>query len=71
MQGISLSNLYFLCFFFCVFFFRKRLTIQEALSHPWITVRPNKKGDLAFCCGPSRDNVLTLIDVLIGNLTSV
>ena len=50
---------------------RKRLTIQEALSHPWITVRPYKKADLAFCCEPSRDNVLTLIDVLIGNLTSL
>lgn len=70
MQGISHSNLYFLYFFF-VYPFRKRLTIQEALSHPWITVRPYKKADLAFCCEPSRDNVLTLIDVLIGNLTSL
>lgn len=25
-----------------VVFFRKRLTIQEALSHPWITVSLNR-----------------------------
>lgn len=33
--------------FFCLFF-RKRLTIQEALSHPWITVRLKKEKRSCF-----------------------
>lgn len=44
--------------FFCVFSLRKRLTIQEALSHPWITVRLNKETDLAFYHEQSRDHGL-------------
>lgn len=55
--------------FFCVVF-RKRLTIQEALSHPWITVRLNKEKDLSFFHKQGRDHILTLIGVLNGKLPS-
>lgn len=65
-QGISHSSLWG----FIVLFFRKRLTIQEALSHPWITVRLNKETGLAFYHEQSRDNTLTLIGVLSGKLSS-
>ena len=63
--GISHSRLWV---FFVLLFFRKRLTIQEALSHPWITVRLNKETDLAFYHEQSRDDILTLIGVLNGKL---
>lgn len=53
---------------FFVLFFRKRLTIQEALSHPWITVRLNKEDDLVFFHEQDRDHILTLIGVLSGKL---
>lgn len=46
--------------FFVLLFFRKRLTIQEALSHPWIMVRLNKETDLGFFHEQSRDHILTL-----------
>lgn len=51
-----------------VLFFRKRLTIQEALSHPWITVRLNKETDLGFFREQSRDHILTLTCVVNGKL---
>lgn len=55
---------------FFVLFFRKRLTIQEALSHPWITVRMKKETDLVFYHEQSRDDILILIGVLNGKLPS-
>lgn len=57
--------------FFVLLFFRKRLTIQEALSHPWITVRLNKETDLGFFHEQSRDHILTLTGVLNGKLPSL
>ena len=65
-QGVSHSSLWA----FFVLFFRKRLTIEEALSHPWITVRLNEETDLAFYREQSSDNILTLIGVLNGKLSS-
>lgn len=54
--------------FFVLLFFRKRLTIQEALSHPWITVRLSKEKDLVFFHEQNRDHILTLTGVLNGKL---
>lgn len=53
---------------FVLLFFRKRLTIQEALSHPWITVRLSKEKDLVFFHEQNRDHILTLTGVLNGKL---
>lgn len=53
-----------------VLFFRKRLTIQEALSHPWITVRLNKEKYFCFFHEQGRDHILTLTGVLNGKLPS-
>lgn len=53
--GVWVSGLVYQVFFiqafgvfFSCLFFRKRLTIQEALSHPWIMVRLKKEKRSCF-----------------------
>lgn len=51
---------------FAVLFFRKRLTIQEALCHPWITVRLRKEAGH----DQNRDDILTCIGMWNGKMPS-